>query len=265
VHVKREPSLAELVDGLQARGRYTFSREQAQAAVGRSPAAIRLAAARLARVGRLAMPRRGFFVIVPLEHRAAGAPPPSWYITDLLRDAGAAGYVGLLSAAALHGAAHQASQEYQVVVDKQLRAMTVGRSRLRFVFKRDAARTPVVSRKTETGSMSVSTVESTAFDLVQYVDVVGSIDTAASVLAELGNSVDEVALAECAAHFARSTGQRVGWLLDRVGHADKTQRLHDTLATRRPAAVSLRPGIAARSPADARWLIRVDRDVEIDE
>ena len=263
--MKRERSLAEFVDGLQSRGRYTFSREQALAALAGSPAAFKLAAGRLARADRLVMPRRGFFIIVPLEHRTAGAPPPSWYVTDLLHHAGVAGYVGLLSAAALHGAAHQASQEYQVVTDRQLRATTVGRSRLQFMFKRDAARTPVVSRKTETGSMSVSTVEATAFDLVQYVAAVGSIDTAATVLAELGDAVDAAALAECASLFPRSTGQRVGWLLDRVGHAEKTRRLHDALAARPRAAISLRPGSGATGAADARWHVRVDRDVEMDE
>lgn len=263
--MKREQFLAEFVDSLQARGRYTFSRDEALAALSSSPAALKLAAGRLARAGRLAMPRRGFFVIVPLEHRAAGAPPPSWYVTDLLHHAGVTGYVGLVSAAALHGAAHQAPQEYQVVTDRQLRAMTVGRSRIRFVFKRDAARIPVVSRKTETGSMPVSTVEATAFDLVQHVEVIGSIDTAATVLAELGDAVDAAALAACASLYPRSIGQRVGWLLDRVGRADKTGRLHDALAARPRAAVNLRPGFRTTGAADARWHVRIDRDVEMEE
>lgn len=263
--MKRDATLAEYVDGLQSTGRYTFTRGEALEALEGSTAALKLAAGRLVRAGRLVMPRRGFFIIVPLEHRAAGAPPPSWYVTDLLHHARVAGYVGLLSAAALHGAAHQASQEYQLVTDRQLRALTVGRSRLRFVFKRDAALTPVMSRKTETGSMAVSTVEATAFDLVQYVAVVGSIDTAATVLAELGDAVDAAALAECASLFPRSTGQRVGWLLDRVGHVNKTQRLHHALAARPRAAISLRPGSGAAGEADARWHVRVDRDVEVDE
>lgn len=259
------PFLAAFVDELQSRGSYTFTREQALAALRVSPAALKLAAGRLARVGRLVMPRRGFFVIVPLEHRSAGAPPPAWYVTDLLRHADVSGYVGLLSAAALHGAAHHASQEYQVVIDRQLRSLTVGRSRFRFVFKRDAARTPVVSRKTETGSMSVSTVEATAFDLVRYADVGGGIDATATLLAQLGEQIDAKALADCASLSPRSIGQRVGWLLDRVGHADRTGRLHRALVERPMDTIDLRPGLGGKGGTDARWHVRIDRDVEIDE
>ena len=53
---------------------------------------------------RLVVPRRGFFVIVPLEYRQSAAPPPDWYIDALMKSCGRQYYVGLLSAAALHGA-----------------------------------------------------------------------------------------------------------------------------------------------------------------
>src|SRR5690606_31555542 len=184
-HMARSPSLSAFSDRLQADGRYTFSREEALAALGTSPSGLRQAATRLARARRLVAPRRGFFVIVPLEHRAAGAPPPSWYIDDLLRHAGVGGYVGPISAAALHGAAHHAPQVYQVVVDRQLRPITVGRSRLHFVFKRDLSGVPVVRRKTETGDMPVSTPEATALDLVRYVDVAGGVDAVATLISDL--------------------------------------------------------------------------------
>ena len=41
------------------------------------------------------------------ENRVAGAPPASWYIDDFMKAIGAPYYVGVLTAAALHGAAHQ--------------------------------------------------------------------------------------------------------------------------------------------------------------
>ena len=78
-------SLAEFVDGLQASGRYTFTRDEALAAVGVSERALKQAASRLARKRRLVAPRRGFFVVVPLEYRSAGAPPPPWFIDELMR------------------------------------------------------------------------------------------------------------------------------------------------------------------------------------
>jgi predicted transcriptional regulator of viral defense system len=259
-----KPTLADLADRLQAEGRYTFTRDEALGALNSSPTALRQAAARLARARRLVMPRRGFYVIVPLEHRSAGAPPPSWYVDELLRHAGMQGYVGLLSAAALYGAAHHAPQAYQLVTDRQVRPITVGRSRLHFAYKRDAADTATVRRKTETGTMSVSTPEATAFDLLRYVDLVGGVDAAATVLSELGEQLDPGALAAAAVHVPRTVAQRVGWLLDRVGHQDRTGLLHAALASQPWATVDLRPGSATDAAPDPSWHVRVDRDVEVD-
>ena len=53
------------------------------------------------------MPRRGFYLIVDPGHRELGALPATAWIDDLMRFHGVPYYVGLLTAAALHGAAHQ--------------------------------------------------------------------------------------------------------------------------------------------------------------
>ena len=46
--------------------------------------------------------------VVPPQYASWGAPPPGWYIDDLMRHEGRPYYVGLLKAAELHGATHQA-------------------------------------------------------------------------------------------------------------------------------------------------------------
>lgn len=254
---------AAFVDHLQAAGRYTFTRDEALAALGCTPAALRQAAARQVRAGRLAVPRRGFHVIVPLEHRAAGAPPPSWVIAPLLGDAGAHGYVALLSAAALYGAAHHAPQVYQVISDVQLRPARLGRITLDFTYKQDAASTPTQLRKTDAGMIPVSTPEATALDLVRYVDTAGGLDHVATVLAELGELLDATALAAAAAQHPHTVGRRVGWLLDRVGHASKTDLLHTTLDGRWDV-VDLQPSFVSDVTPDDRWHVRAPRDVEVD-
>ncbi len=105
---------------------------------------------------RLAVPRRGFYIIVPMEYREAEAPPPSWFIDDFMKFLGQPYYVGLLSAAALHGAAHQQPQEFHVVTNKQLRRVDAGRARIRFFRKLHIERTPTMEVQTETGGMRVS-------------------------------------------------------------------------------------------------------------
>jgi hypothetical protein len=100
---------------------------------------------------------------------------------------------------------------------------------------------------------------------VRYVDAPDRVDAAATVLAELGERLDPEALASAAAEVPRTIAQRLGWLLDRAGHDDRTGPLHDALEGLPRDPVDLRPGLAAESPPDARWNVRIDRDVEVDE
>jgi len=263
---RRTASLRSFVDGLQAKGRYTFTREEALGALAVSDAALKLAALRLSAKHRLAMPRRGFFVIVPLEYSAAGAPPASWFLDDLMKFEQAGYYLGLLSAAALHGAAHEQPQEFQIVTDRQRRPATAGRNRLRFFLKGDAARTPTEELRTETGTLRVSTPEATALDLVRYAENLGGLSAVAAVLSELADRLDPNRLAQAAALGVElSVVQRAGYLLDRADAKDKTGPLADWLATQHPRRALLRPGPGPRrGRPDARWAILENEPVEIE-
>ena len=71
-------SMAAFIENLQSRGRYTFTQVEALKADKRSNAALTAALRRLRHKGRIANPRRGFYVIIPAEYREAGCPPASW-------------------------------------------------------------------------------------------------------------------------------------------------------------------------------------------
>ncbi len=114
-------ALADFVDDLQAGGRLTFTREEALAALGVSVPALKQAALRLAKRRRLVSPRRGFYVIVPLEHRDEGAPPIDTWLAEMLRHQGAREI-----ARAWDGG------ELVVTVDRFQRPMVMGGNRFRF-------------------------------------------------------------------------------------------------------------------------------------
>jgi len=263
----RADSLSELMDTTQGSRRYVLTREEALSALGVSEEALKKAARRLAAKSRITIPRRGFFVIVPVEYRSAGAPPPAWFIDELMRFHGRPYYVGLLSAAALHGAAHQQPQEFQVVTNVQLRMATAGRTRIRFFTKRHIEATPTTDVKTETGSMRVSTPEATAFDLVRYLKAAGHLDNVATVLSELAERLNPerlVAVAEAVVDLPQA--QRLGFLLDRVGAAESADGLAAWLAERRPRVVPLRPDRSVvAAPRDARWQVLVNDVTEAEE
>ncbi len=106
------------VERLLARGRHTFTRDEAETALESSTVAAYHSLRRLQKAGWLVMPRRGFYLIVDPEYRELGALPPAAWIDDLMTFHGTPYYVGLLSAASLHGAAHQQPMEFQVVADE---------------------------------------------------------------------------------------------------------------------------------------------------
>lgn len=256
----------QFVDALQSRGRYTFERNEALRALDTTGENLKKAVQLLIRRRRLTSPRRGFYVIVPTEYRLTGGPPASWYVDDLMRAIGAPYYVGVLTAAALHGAAHQAPQEFQVVTPLKPRLVSVGRDRIRFLKKRRISITRVTVMKTPTGTMRVSTPEATALDLLRYVEHAGFLSNIATVLKELAPECDPIKLIEVAAAEATVPHvQRLGYLLDLVGARDLSEPLAHWVDERQPDWVRLRPGQPARhARRERRWRLLVNTRVEPD-
>ena len=191
ISAKRTHLSSYLIELLSS-GRTVFSRDEAMRDLGSSPGAFLDAAERLQRRGHLVNVRQGFYVVVPPQYLSWGAPPPSWYIDDLMRHEACPYYVGLLRAAELHGASHHAVMEYQVVAAKRMPELVVGRSRIAFYYRKDmqAVAAGIEDRKTDTGRMKVSSVELTALDLLRYPRAAGGIDQIATVLSDLGGKID---------------------------------------------------------------------------
>ncbi len=90
---------------------------------------------------------------MPPQFASWGAPPPPWYIDALMRHIGEPYYVGLLKAAELHGATHQAVMEFQVVTAKRLPKIKAGRNLVAFYYRKNMAAVVagIEDRKTDTG------------------------------------------------------------------------------------------------------------------
>lgn len=231
----------------------------------RSRDAVYLALRRLVRQRRLAMPRRGFYLILDPQFRTLGAAPPTSWIDDLMRFHRTDYYVALLTAAALHGAAHQKPQEFQVVARASLRPLTIGSVQIRFFFRGDLERAATERRQTPGGYIPVSTAEMTAFDLVRYRGA-ASIDHAATVISELAESMDAQRLAELATRQAElPVVQRLGYLLELAGNAELAAPLAGMVAACGARFVALEPG--SREPEtsrSARWRVIVNTAIELE-
>ncbi len=255
-------SISDHVESLQRRGRYAFTRAEAAAALSLSETALTKGLQRLTRKGRVRMLRRGFYVIIPVEYSATGMIPTDWFIVELMQFLELPYYIGVLSAAALHGAAHQQAQEFHVVVPRP--ELPVRQPAVTIRFFRHAAMntTPTESIKGYTGMLPVSTPAATALDLVRFAPRIGGLDAVLTVLTELAEKLTpESVLAATQTESEVAQVQRLGWLLERAGCPQLAEPLAEWLAASPRHKVRLdprRPSLGARK--DARWQVVVNAD-----
>jgi predicted transcriptional regulator of viral defense system len=209
------------------------------------------------------MPYRGFYVIVPPEYRSAACLPASHFIPYLMEHLGEGYYVGLLSAAEYHGAGHQRPQVFQVVVAKNKPAITCGHVRVEFIARKNIRKVPTADFKTPRGYLKVSTPAATTFDLVGYPHHTGGLDNVATILAELGEKLEGKDLVSIAKVSPIAWAQRLGYLLELVGHHAKTEGLAAYIGRKNPIPTPLVPsrpfgGVAQLKP----WRILVNAKVE---
>lgn len=252
----------EFVKNLQKRARYTFTRTEAAGVLHLKPAALTKGLQRMQRAGHIQMVRRGFYVIVPLEYAIGGITPPDWFIDDLMKFLGQPYYVGMLTAAALHGASHQQPQEYQVVVTMPQRPISTSNLRIRFFLKKSMPQSPVERVKSYTGFLSVSTPAVTALDLVRFAPAIGGLDVVLTVLEELVEKITPEDLLNAAKQESEcSQVQRLGWLLERTQGYKLTEGLAQWLVTQTPTKTRLDVSAPVRGcRRDPRWQVIVNAE-----
>ncbi|WP_419739546.1 type IV toxin-antitoxin system AbiEi family antitoxin [Ruegeria sp.] len=253
------------IDELAARGRYHFTPEAAREALGGTKTAVMLALNRLARQGLVAHPAHGFYVIVPPEYRRLGCLPADQFIPALMEQLGIDYYVGLLSAAQYHGAAHHRPQEFQVVIGTKRRGIACGAVRVVFIVRKHLADVKTRPFNTPRGTVRVSTVETTVIDLIGYPHHAGGLEQAATVIAELAEQIDPERLVAAARTAPIPWAQRLGYLLDMAGKAEKAELLrryvHEAARDITPLIPAMPREAAVR---DAGWKLDVNADVEIE-
>lgn len=258
-------SAAEFVTELASHGRYHFTTGEVEAALGVSSVAARASLRRLKRRGQIADPYRGFHVIVPPEYRRLGCLPPEQFVPQLMEHLETNYYVALLSAAELHGAAHQRPQAFQVMVARNRRPIACGEVRVQFVARGDLAGTPVVEKNSPRGRMRVASPEATALELVGYAEHCGGLDNVAAVLVDLAEAIEGGKLLVAARLCPITWVQRLGYLLDLSGREELSTTLVDHVREQAPALAPLvRSQSMTGTPRAERWNLAVNASVEFE-
>jgi len=270
-------SLDSYLDDLLARGRAHFSRDEIAAALGLKPAALAAAITRAINKRRLVNPRHSFYLILRPEDQIAGAPDPVKWIDPLMKHQGIDYRISLLRAAAFHGASHQASMVFQVVVPRQLRDFDLGRHRLQFLYQGPDAfsqlnRSSLVDQmKSDAGFAKVAGVELTLLDCVRYFHKAAGINGVAQIVKDIGVKASPRLLQKAAGAYENSAVRRLGYLLDLAGHArqaDALQAFVKRARTALPLDPAVRPIVTALAQPherNPRWRLLINEAVEITE
>ncbi len=257
-------SASDYLTEMASQGRYSFSSAEARRALAASPAAVKLAFNRLRKQRLVASPGRGFYTIVPPEYRALGSLPADQFIPALMERQHLPYYVGLLSAAQYHGAAHQQPQVFQVMVARARRPLSSGAVKVAFYVRKNLADVSKQSFNTPRGTILVSSPEATALDLVGYQDRVGGLDQVATVLAELADHLDPQKLVAAAPNAPLPWSQRLGYLLELVDARAKASELKIYVQKNANTATRLAHEIKAAGRRNGDWKLDINVDVEPD-
>lgn len=173
---------------------------------------------RLSKKNKVRSVLKGFYIIIPPEYYSRRILPPELFLDALFKHLERPYYLGLLSAAAFHGAAHQQPQESYVFINKPpLRPTKVEGIKINYVVKSNLPKIGVEKRKTETGYLNISSPELTAIELIEYQQRVGGLNRVATVLYELTDIISPDKLQEILQNkISIASLQRFGYMLDCV-------------------------------------------------
>lgn len=262
-----------LRDHLLSHGRHVVGVSDVMALTGAPEREAAATMTRLRKAGQFFAPTSGLYVAIPPEYATWRVVPAMDFIGQLMDKLGRRYYVGLLSAAELHGAPHQRPQLFQVMVDKRVAARDIERVRLRFYTRTKIDSVPTVLLNSATGRVRVSTAEATALDLASRPKDSGGLSNVATVIGELAleERLAQEPLADAARVFPHSAVRRLGWLLDLVADEADTALLASALQQvlaepRAPgrAVDLLDPTGPRRGNASNRWHLVENTEVEPD-
>ena len=245
------------IESTLAKGRVMFTLTDLAEASGLTELAAKRQLARMGPKVVRVSPEQPFYLIVSPEYRRMGAPTPKWWLHDYLTRVGRPYYLALLSAASLHGSNPQAVKVTQVITDKPLEPIVVGRTHVRFFVKSAIEPTPTQQLAGGVAPLLISTPEATTHDLIRYASSIGGIERAAETIRPLlpllrAKELKRVLEIE----NDESVAQRMGFVFDALGSKALSKTVREWLPDKlTPVALSPTRCKCEGLPLSKRWQV----------
>lgn len=258
---------SDFIRTVRSNGRYDFTIDELINTLPKSSRNIRKDLDRLKEKGEIVNIRRGFYTILPPEYQNMGVIPVDFYIHGLMQYFSKNYYVGLLSAAMFHGAAHQQPQDFYVITKKPRPRNIVNQNfKINFSEKSGFPEWGIESKKTETGYFNISGPELTMLDLIYFEQNVGGFNRVITILNELNESVTISRMKEAVKNdFPASTFQRAGYMAENLLNNAKIAGIFENiLAKKQLKTVLLKSSGKLSGTRDEKWKVIVNTEIEAD-
>jgi predicted transcriptional regulator of viral defense system len=211
----RKMLLKDYIKTQLQKGKCSFSLIAAMQAMATPRKAVLSSIAHLLKAGNIISPAKGFYLIVPPEYQILKCLPAEYFISYLMEYWGLEYYAALLTAARYHGATHQSTQVFQVMIPPHKPEIVCGKVKVKFYTNKHLQDTPTQKITTSKSILTISTPEGTAMDLMRYIKQAGGLSHIATVLSELQEVIDPEKLFLLAEHQSDlAWKQRLGYLLE---------------------------------------------------
>jgi len=270
--MKEHRKISDWIIQQLALGKYSFTLAYLHNKMpDKSDNSIKLALKRLVDKKKIISVYKGFYIILSPAYFNMGFLPPSMFIADLMEYLGREYYISLLSAAALHGAAHQQPQTHFVCTTlPSMRNTNKKGMQIKYVSKRNFPGSHIIQKKTESGYVNVSDPLLTCLDLISYQKTIGGFNRAATVINELSEEINDNEITSGILNLAPCANiQRLGYLWEYECEQAGLSAVLFKIIKKSPRPLKnykLNPSMdLQKQKINNRWKINVNTKIEIDE
>ena len=258
----------EYINYLSSVEEYSFSLEeiiQNTSGVGTS---LKFELRRIAEKGQIFNLRKGFYLIIPPRYSSVEQLPIQLYAEKLFKYLNRKYYIGLHTAAKLHGASHQQSQkDYFITEAPKLNTIKKKNYNIQFFTTKEWPANNILSKKSDAGTYKVSSPTLTFIDLIHHHNKIGGLNRILASLEELAEEMSENEMLELISWYKhKSTLQRAGFLLEELS-AEKilADIIYNELKQQAYYPALLSP-MKDQKPGSSnnRWKIVVNKKLESD-
>lgn len=254
-----------LIDSLIAKGKRTFTTEDAQKELDIPRSNVLAILGHLGRQRRILSLSRGFYAVWPPAERKQGLHPLP-IVDALMRFRKIHYYVGLLSAADRYGAAHHKPQLLQVVLPRQIRLRKAQKLGISLHTHKRFPIGGIISVKSSSGPVFFSSAELTLLDIFYFESACGGFGNVSLIARDLLPHLQAERFKEVIKIYPYMASlQRAGYLLEFFGaNRSLLGLLIQSVTKRSPVPVGLSSGSPKKGELHKKWGIIQNAPVEVE-